>query len=104
MRKGLQTIAHRNSLHERRGFESRRRCPMLLDLIGLRPLASPRRWRSFLFCLEKRVFSRFKAFLVLSYRIYRLGKENGLNRIFEKNNFRNEIGQKKCNFFLVENQ
>jgi hypothetical protein len=60
---------------------------MLLDLIGLRLLASPRRWRSFLFRLEKRVFSRFKAFSLRSYIIYHPKKENGLNRIFGKNNF-----------------
>jgi hypothetical protein len=74
---------------------------MLLDLIGLRLLASPRRWRSFLFSLEKRIFSRFKAFSFFGGIIYQLGKENAAGAKFDKNNF---FGILTIKFFLCENQ
>jgi len=51
------------------------------------PLASPRRWRSFFYALKKRVFRRSKPFSIRSGIIYHIGKENGANRKFGKNNF-----------------
>ena len=57
-------------------------------------------------CLEKRIFRRFKAFLFIGGIIYHLGKENGLKRKFDKNNFRSKTGQKKskrrANFFSLK--
>ena len=58
------------------------------------------------FMPEKRIFKPFKAFLPLGGIIYHLGKENGLNRKFDKNNFeqkkRPKKTEKSTNFFVLK--